>query len=194
MFFMSLYPRSSTLLRSFFANAFFLLVSSVIAGCSQGDNDDSSELFKKTSLYDGKLEVSIPSEFQPMGEQGLAIKYPNAAQKPDVAYASDYGKVTMIFVLKDKPTTSNDIPAIKSTIDRKMGQAEAYHSNVKTINGHQYVVSEFKSGSETGKNYNMMIMTDFQGKLLLTTINFPVDKEDLWLPKANEILASLDKK
>lgn len=206
-------PLRTTVLSSVFINALFVLSLSLGTGCSGGTDTDveteqvpqqggaelqnsaqqeeAKEGYKKTTLYDGKLELNIPAEFAPMGAEGLAVKYPKA--QPDFAYAGDYGRVTLVFDVKDKPTTSNDIPAIKASIDKKLGQSEAYQCNVRTINGQQFVVAEFVSNVDGSKNNNVMFMTDFQGKLLLGTFNYPPASAEVWNAKKEEILSSVKK-
>lgn len=201
-------PLRTNVLATVLINTFFVLTLLSNSGCadtarsdepkqgaaalqSTAKQEEAQDGYKKTTLYDGRLELMIPADLQPMGEEGLAIKYPKA--RPDFAYAGDYGKVTLVFAIKDKPTTSNDIPAIKASIDKKMGRSEAYQSNIRTINGQQYVVSEFVSGSGAAKNNNVMFMTDFKGKLLLGTFNFPSESAEMWNAKKDEILSSVKK-
>lgn len=204
-------PLRTTVLSSIFINAILICTLSLGTACSddadpginQAPQQGGAELqnsaqqeeakagYKKTILYNGKLELNIPAEFAPMGAEGLAVKYPKA--RPDFAYASDYGKVTLVFDVKDKPTTGNDIPAIKAGIDKKLGRSESYQCNIRSINGQQFVVAEFISNVDGNKNNNVMFMTDFQGKLLLGTFNYPPGSAEVWDPKKEEILSSLKK-
>lgn len=156
---------------------------------------DTSGFYNETRLYDGKISFFIPAVFSLMSSELKSIKYPNAQQIPDVVYTNEKASVNIAFNLKNYPTTAEDLPQIKEIFEKQLAavKPESFISQIKTINGYEYVIYEFVSSAVDTKIYNLMFLTDLDGQLLIGTFNCTARLRDEWKDRGREILMSAKK-
>ncbi len=156
---------------------------------------DSSSFYHEMRLFDNKVSIMIPNTFSLMSEEIKAVKYPNTKQAPDVVYTNDKSTVNVAFNLKNFPTTQDNLPEVKEVFEKQLAtlKPESFVSEIRSINGHKYIIYEFISPAVDTKIYNLMFLSDVDGKLLMGTFNCTVSLIEEWKPRALEILMSIKK-
>ncbi len=156
---------------------------------------DSSSFYHEMRLFDNKVSIMLPNSFSLMSEGVKAVKYPNTKQAPDVVYTNEKASVNIAFNLKNFPTTEEDLPEVKEVFEKQLAtlKPESFVSEIKSINGHKYIIYEFISQAVDTKIYNLMFLSDVDGKLLMATFNCTVGLLEEWKPRAQEILMSVKK-
>ncbi len=148
------------------------------------------------SLYEGKLEISIPSDFTVMDAERARLKYFNARHHPDVVYANEKGSVSVAFRLTDIEVEAADLPEVREVLEEqlKASALSGFNSSVRTVNGHQYAVFEFMSAAVDTTIYNLIFVTDLDNQMLIGTVNCTEPLRSTYKPVLADVFGSLRKK
>lgn len=159
------------------------------------ETNEESSFYRTESLYGGKLKVSIPRSFSEMSTDMIAVKYPNAVNRPNVVYTNDRANVNVALTRVEMPTEQEDIPEVKEVLSQQLQAAKPmnFQSRIEKINGSDVVVFEFESQAVDSKIYNLMFATDVDGKLLIGTFNCTEALKKEWQSRGKEILLSIKK-
>ncbi len=149
---------------------------------------------EKRSLFNNRLELKIPKDFQVMSEEMLSIKYPSD-RRPTLVYTNKSGGINVALNLTESRATQNEIPSYKDylleTFKSAYPSAEWKSSGVTTINGRKVGYLEFVTPAIDTEIYNLFFFTDLDGKLLLCTFNCTIGSMNEWNSTAKEIMHSL---
>lgn len=159
------------------------------------ETKEPSSFYRTVSLYGGKLKISVPVSFTELSADKIAIKYPNAGNRPNVVYSNERASVNVGFTQIAMPTEQEDLLEVKEVLSQQLQAAKPinFQSRIERIDGSDYVVFEFESQAIDSKIYNLMFATDVDGKLLMGTFNCTEALKGEWQLRAKEILASVQK-
>jgi hypothetical protein len=155
-----------------------------------------SVALRTVSLFSGKLSLSVPDAFTEMDTDRIAIKYPNATQRPDVVYTDERGTINIGLSRNTAvDITVKDLPELKEVLDQQLQAAkpEDYKSSIRKINGYEYIVLEFITKAPATRIFNQMFVTSLDGKLMIGTFNCTEEHFARWQPVGRQILASVRK-
>jgi hypothetical protein len=145
-------------------------------------------------LFNDKVEINIPKDFEIMSEELMKVKYPSE-RRPTLVYSNESGGINVAFNLTQNQANQKLIPAYKDnlvqTLKNTYPSAEWKDSGVKTINGRDIGYLELLTPALDTAIYNLMFFTDLEGKLLLCTFNCTKKNINEWEPVAKIIMNSL---
>jgi hypothetical protein len=154
---------------------------------------ETIDLEKKT-IFNNKIEILLPKEFEVMTEEMMAIKYPNG-RRPTLVYTDEAGGVNVAFNHTASQAASGQIDTYKesmeSTFKNIYPSATWKGTGVKEINGKKVGYLELITPAIDTKIYNLIFFTDFEGRLLLCTFNCVEKKQKEWTESAKQIMSSL---
>ena len=146
------------------------------------------------SLFDEKIELKIPKDFEIMSEEMMKIKYP-ADQRPTLVYTNESGSVNVALNWTESranqdlivPYTDNFVQIFQNMYP----SADWKESGTTNINGMKVGYLELVTPAIDTEIYNLMFFTNLEHRLLLCTFN--CTKKDLkeWKSSAKEIMNSL---
>ncbi|MGN7787359.1 hypothetical protein ACTJIJ_22685 [Niabella sp. 22666] len=150
--------------------------------------------YQTISLYGNKLQFSVPDYFTEMSTAMKHSKYPGG-NSPDVVYTDEEGTVNVAFKYTTTIIKSNDDLAKLSVEFAQpfQNKVEDLKSRTETINGSEFVVFEFMSQAIDTKVYNLMFLTELDGRMLLGTFNCTQALKGEWGERAKNILLSIRK-
>ncbi|WP_018343593.1 hypothetical protein [Cytophaga aurantiaca] len=146
------------------------------------------------SLLNDRIELKIPKDFKVMSAERIAIKYPKE-NPPSLVYTDESGGTNIAMNLTSSKASQDVLPSYKDYLVKtlsKMSPSLKWKSNgVTEINGRQVCYLEFITPGIDTEIYNLMFLTDVDGKLLICTFNCTKSDMKEWVPTAKEIMNSL---
>jgi len=150
--------------------------------------------FDVKSLLDDRIELKIPSEFEIMSDELLAIKYPSA-NRPTLVYSNETGGINVAFNHTPNQANQEAIAPIEENLfevfKTNFPTAEWKDHGIKEINGRQVGYLEMITPAIDTDIYNLLFFTDVDGRLLICTFNCTIHRAELWEEPAHEIMQSL---
>ena len=153
-----------------------------------------SKGYRTVSLYNNKLRLSVPDYFTEMSSAMKHSKYPRG-NSPDVVYTDEDGAVNVALNYTAAAMLDNDIATMQNRLLQQLQAANSIDltTRTETINGSEFAVFEFMSQAIDTRVYNLMFLTELDGRMLLGTFNCTEALKGEWQPRAKEILASVQK-
>lgn len=154
-----------------------------------------SKGYRTVSLYNNKLRLSVPDYFTEMSSEMKYAKYPRD-NSPDVVYTDEDGTVNVAFnYTTTAMSDDNNIAAMQNRLLQQLQVANPIDltTRTETINGSEFAVFEFMSQAIDTRVYNLMFLTELDGRMLLGTFNCIEALKDEWQLKAKLILLSIRK-
>ena len=146
------------------------------------------------SLLNDKVELKIPKDFDIMSEELMKLKY-SSDRRPTLVYSNESGGINVALNLTQNQANQQLIPTYKDnfvqTFKNLYPSAEWKGNGIKTINGKEVGYLELVTPAMDTEIYNLMFLTDLNGKLLLCTFNCTKKSIAEWTPIAKEIMNSL---
>ena len=87
----------------------------------------------------------------------------------------------------------NELAAVKQVFEQQFRQPEIdfRKSEIKNINGRDFIIIEMITPAVDTKVYNLMFVTSSEGRLLMGTFNCTMDHLKEWQPLAEQIVNSV---
>lgn len=152
--------------------------------------------FIEKVLYDGRIEVLIPEQFNVLDDEIINRKYP-IDQIPNIVYANDNGTINIAFKQYDYPMSQKKIADFHKNYVasfNKINTASTFISDsLYTIDKQRIGVLEVITPAIDTKIYNFIFYTDVQGELLVCTFNCMQHERKKWKDATRVILKSLKK-
>lgn len=119
-------------------------------------------------------------------------KYPRC-NSPDVVYTDEDGAVNVALNYTTAVMSDNDIATMQSRLLQQLQAANPIDltTRTETINGSEFAVFEFMSQAIDTRVYNLMFLTEMDGRMLLGTFNCIGSLKGEWQSRAKEILLSI---
>lgn len=148
---------------------------------------------QERTILSGKMGISLPTSFQPMNEGLLAIKYPVDGRRPTEVYSNENGSVNVAFNHTQNRVTVEELPQIKTVLEQQFNnpQVELLGSEVKEINGREYILLEMITPAADARIYNLMFVTSLEERLFIGTFNCTEALRERWELVGREIVNSI---
>lgn len=154
----------------------------------------SSESKKTTALFNGKYNLFIPDGFTLMDEEAKALKYP-MGNRPAIVYTNESGSVNLALNHTQNAASQSDLPKFMEVLAgqfKGVPDIKWKRKEITKINGRDFIIMEFETPAVTGERmYNLMFITDLEGRLLMNSFNCKASEYADWESQAQQILNSL---
>ncbi|WP_299819904.1 hypothetical protein [uncultured Pontibacter sp.] len=157
---------------------------------------------KKTQISK-EISVMLPSDFNPMPDDGIARRYP-ATTKPLAVYTSPNGQIDFSVTQKHTQFRSKDLNMLqefyKANLLEKFTDVDFIREEIVEIKGEQYIVFEFVSrmADERGvtnlapvQKYSIIQYTIKGNQLMIFTMHAPFMLKNDWQPTMREVMGSV---
>jgi len=140
----------------------------------------SSDLYAEP-IKVGKTEVTFeaPEDFKPLGEELIALKWPTN-RAPAYVVGTLNGSTTVAYDLKPNKVSQKDLPDLQKTFtqvfNRIIPGIQWKKNEIIQLSGQKWIMIEMTSNAVDTDIYNIMLVTGYEGKMLV--FNFNSTKED----------------
>ena len=152
--------------------------------------DTLCQLHPKT-LFDGMLEIYLPSQFRSLSEEAAKWKYPSM-NRPQIIMTNE--DMTVDFTLNRVRETVQPMTAqaVWEEIDRIFPRNVLYETGSFNTGGLEIIWLEYKSFSLSLEVYNILftIMSDAAGTII-GTFTCPFTSYDIWKPCVLQIIKTI---
>ena len=155
-------------------------------------NNEKIEL-EEINILSNKIHILMPKSFSIMSEEMSIIKYPSE-NRPTLIYTNESGSINITLNHTKNLATKDQIPEyvdyFKEIYENQYPSIKWYNSTVEEINGKSIGVLELLSPAIDTSIYNLICLTDLDGRLLLLAFNCTQEELDDWKPIAKTIMQS----
>jgi hypothetical protein len=148
---------------------------------------------EKASILSNKADILLPKSFSIMTEEMAKMKYPSE-RRPTIIYTNVSGSINIALNHTQSKATNSQISAymdsMKKTFENLYPSAQWYNSSVEKVNGKKVGVLELVTPASDTEIYNLMWLTDLDGRLLISTFNCTKEQMNDWKPIAKSIMNS----
>lgn len=156
--------------------------------------DDLSIDFETRSLFEGQLQILLPSDFEIMTAEAVAQKYP-MEKKPGLIFCNKSGSVNIAFNHTTMELFDEGIEGFKDlmieTIQKMQPAIRCVEHDVTLIQGRTVGFFSFVSTALDYDIFNFMFFVVLSGRALIATVNCPETEMEDWEPIALGIMNSL---
>jgi hypothetical protein len=162
-----------------------LLTTLAMGGASRADD------LKTGRMLDGRVEILLPTGFEPMPQNLREIKYPSKNRPQDI-YANDAGNVNIASSRLPFPeggSLDTLIPVFANAMDRMRHITSWEFKGKRSINGRDFGVLAFVAQAIDKDIYVYTYFTRVGDELFMLTANSTVEQLPDWKDK---LMASID--
>jgi len=153
----------------------------------------TTDKLDKVKILSDKVELLIPKSFVIMSESMAKIKYPSE-RRPKLIYTNKRASVNIAFNHTENVSMNSNLPKVvdelKTTFENLYPSAQWYRSGIENINGKDVAVLELLTPAIDTEIYNLIWLSNLDGKLLIISFNCTKEKMDDWKPIAEQIMYS----
>lgn len=146
------------------------------------------------SFLDGKVEMLVPAEFEPMGDEMMQIKYP-MERRPTEVVTNEAGSFNVAFNHTANAMTQQQLAEAHDAIDKMFHNlypsATWYRSELTTIHGRKAVVMELLTPAIDTRVHNIIVFTTVDDRMLLVSVNLTEELKDEYLSIARKMVESI---
>ncbi len=154
---------------------------------------DAAEL-ETRSLLNGKIQMLIPTHFEPMDEDLLRTKYPSE-RRPTTVLTNERGtfNVTMNHLADALSTQqlTDAHQAFDEMFRNVYPSATWYRSEVTSINGRDCFVLELLTPAVDAEIHNIIVVTPLENRVLIVSVNLTKELTDQLLSTARQMVDSI---
>ncbi len=157
----------------------------------RGKNGDISLVYK--DVLSGALRIKIPQTFVPMSREDIKVKYPQANPDNITVYSNQRGTINILLNISDVLLENELSSVLFQTTERlkKVKGLSIEKSEVKKINNKEVAIIAFNSQAVDTRIYNLMFITDINGKTFTGNYNCTYEHLSKWKDIGAEIVNSL---
>lgn len=158
------------------------------------DQDNLDSYYSKKLLFSGLLSIDIPRDFEIMSEEIAQVKYPTES-RPTLIYTNEDTTVNVAFNLTDDLLSANELPLFRVNLLESL--IAAYPSatwlsdELRKINDKTVGMIEFITTALDMDIYNLLIVFELEGRVMLASFNAPAEQLEQWKPIAHDVMNSL---
>lgn len=169
-----------------------VLVSGLTLMLSACDNASATDSSNRTSVLSGKASMVLPEGYIKMPTSMLDVKYPQKAQRPQEAWyvESEGGKVSIAFSTTGNAMSEAQVPQFAKVMKEQLKAFSPDVVNV-TVEGRKMSRLEMTTPAADGNIYNVMQLSSFDGKMMISTFNVTEDLKDKYTEKGIVALSTL---
>lgn len=155
----------------------------------------SSQLIAKThTLDEGKISFETSDEFQPFSQEIIDIKYPSK-RAPKYVIGTKSTKTSIGFDIKDNQIEEVNLEdarkAMSETFSKIIPGINWIKNELITVNGKKFILFNFESNAIDTKINNTMLVTNYNGKMLLFNFNSTIDEYPKYNKTFDQIIESI---
>lgn len=156
------------------------------------EQDLSGSKLGAKSVMNGKLSVLLPSGFTLMDLEMLKTKY-QIEHRPTEVYTNEEGTINIAFNHTQDKCSFDELANYKEVFERQFNQSsiEFLKSELKQINGADFIVMEFITPAVDSRIYNLMFATSLENRLMIGAFNCTINHLEEWKPLSGEIINSI---
>ena len=143
----------------------------------------------------GKVQVLLPKSFNQMTSEMLAAKYP-ASNRPTLVYTNEDGSINFAFNHTVNQVTDDKLPEVLPAFVQQFNsiypQIRWFKKEMEKVNGKSFIVMEFITPAVDTRIYNLMYITELEGKMLMCSFNCMESQKSEWESKAKQALNSVE--
>lgn len=150
--------------------------------------------FRKEQIFDGKMQMMLPSSFTDMPMELAKLKYP-MEQRPQVIKTNEATDINFTFSLTDQPLTNDQVKQVRDNLKRvlKTVRPDMRFTEEGMEETGERSIGWFEltySGIDT-KIYNIMYFTPIAGKMMHGIFNCPVREAVNWKKVVFEMMHTI---
>jgi len=155
--------------------------------------DEKRVMFSERCLIDGKLYMTIPSDFMLMPPVLAKVKYPSA-NRPDIIYSDHEGAMSINITLTKGRLENEGVEEAKSAMIEAITRLDPSREIVfdEIIEGEARIgYFDFVSGGLDGEIYNLAFLFSLDGQFVVGTFNCIHLDMAKWLDVAEQMVRSI---
>jgi hypothetical protein len=150
-----------------------------------------------------EITVSLPRDFSPLPDDGIAREYP-ATTRPLAVYTSPNGQIDFSVTRKKTPFKAQDLPMLrefyKANLLEKFTKVDFIRQEVTQVKGKDFIVFEFVSVLADERKarhlapvqkYSIIQYTIQNDELLIFTLHVPFAMKNDWQDTVREVMNSV---
>jgi len=154
----------------------------------------SEVALEKRLLLGGKVEMLVPTTFQPMPEEILKLKYPSE-RRPTFVLSNERASVSLALNHTQNRVPQAELADAHRAVDKMFRNlypsAEWFQSELTELNGRQFLIMELRTPAVDTEIRNIMVGTSLDDRLLLVSVNMTKALEETWLEVAHRMIRSI---
>jgi len=154
---------------------------------------DENIPFSEREIIEGRLYMTIPSDFGLMPPELARVKYPSE-NRPDIIFSDEEGAISINFSLTGDKLQNEDIEDAKDYLQQvvlKMNPSSRILTSEIIEDETRIGYFDFISPAIDGEIYNLMFIFSLDGQFILGTFNcMDMDKAQ-WLEIAVQMIHSI---
>lgn len=159
--------------------------------------DSNLKQVEKNEILNGKVLALLPSGFDVMSEEMLAAKYP-ASNRPALVYTNEDGSINFAFNHTVNQVTEDKLPEVLPAFVQQFNsiypQIQWFKKEIEKVNSKNFTVMEFTTPAVDTRIYNLMYITELEGRMLMCSFNCMESQKSEWESKAKQVLNSVEVK
>jgi hypothetical protein len=154
----------------------------------------ASPQLEERQLLDGKLSISIPKSFGPMGEDMLKLKYPSE-RRPTIVFTDERGTVNVAVNHTNNRISPEQLPELRKQMEGMFKNlypsATWFKNELVEVNGKQCFIFDLRTPAVDTEVRNIMLGTSVDGRFLIISFNATKQLEKTWVPVGEQVIRSV---
>lgn len=150
--------------------------------------------FVEKSLFEDRIKIFLPKDFELMDRETASIKYPYEA-RPNPIFTDNTTTKNVTFNYTQSDVDEDGIGEFKDSmrivLERMQPSANWLEDAIEQINGRNVGFFEIVIPALDANVYNLMFFTELSGMALIGCINCLEEDMEDWIPVAKGIMSSL---
>ncbi len=157
---------------------------------------DKPAALQPVKLLDGKVEMLMPNDFEPLDSSILNFKY-KSQNKPKVVYSNPTMEVNVAVTQKkdektgSKLTTALFTEVLAQTLTQTIPGSKLLDKGTVTQNGNELGYIEMKSKDGKSEVYSLVYLSVANEELVMVMFTCPYKLSKTWKSTAKQMMASL---
>lgn len=170
-----------------------LTKEAVKAGLEKGEITVDQQIFQfhTVELEPDAISMIVPTDFEKMNPEMIAIKYPNE-HRPKVILTDDTSKFNITFLVTKNELKPGEMYnftyAMLSAMRSMQPSTEFLSDGTRELSGQEIGYLEMITPALDGKIYNLLFFSVWHNKIVQTSINCMVEDMELWQKFAHGML------
>jgi len=154
---------------------------------------DENIPFSEREIIEGRLYMTIPSDYEIMPPELAGVKYPGE-NRPDISFSDEEGEISINFSLTGDNLQNEDVEEAKDYLQQvviKMNPSSRILSSEIIEEQTRIGYFGFISPAIDGDIYNLIFIFSLEGQLILGTFNCTDMDKAKWLEIAEQMVQSI---
>lgn len=154
----------------------------------------SADALEERNFLGGKVAMLVPTDFAPMDEEMLRIKYP-MERRPTEVVTNQSGSFNVAFNHTTNRVQPEQLEQAHASITKmfhnRYPSATWYRDEMTEIDGRKAFVLELVTPAVDTRIHNIMLATSVDGRMLLVSVNLVEELKAAHLADARKMAASI---